>query len=234
MRIVALTLLCSAVACGQGPSFTDNSDSKGSSSGQPSGDAAAGGAEQGLNGEDASSTEGDATDAEGDEAAEAGEGAEGGGGDSSGEPVEVPEATPDDMDAINRCLKSWKDSPFGGEVKNFKHIVASVSVGATGTAVSDTARTDEPWLILITAGVNVLGTPKYELLNPNGWYCIKVNVNVMTELAIDLHCNARLADSKVNVNVGSSQSDSTSAVGVHVLSTVSVNDVRPSGDACIR
>jgi hypothetical protein len=233
MRIIALTLLCSAAACGQGPSFTDNSGSKSSSSGQPSGDAAAAGAEQGLNGDDASSTEGDATGAEGGEAGE-GEGADGGGGDTSGEPVDVPEATPEDMDAINRCLKSWKDSPFGGEVQNFKHIFASVTVGSTGNAVSDTERTDEPWLILITAGVNVLGTPKYELLNPNGWYCIKVNVNVMTELAIDLHCNARLADSKVNVNVGSSQSDATSAVGVHVLSTVTVNDVRPSGDACIR
>jgi hypothetical protein len=229
MRIVSLMLLCSAAACGQGPSFTDNSDSSGSKSGQPSGDAAA--AEQGLNGEDASSTDGDASGGEDGEAGE-GEGADS--GDTSGEPVDVPGATPEDADAIGRCLKSWKDSPFGGEVKNYKHIFASVTVGSTGNAVSDTERTDEPQLILITAGVNVLGTPKYELLNPNGWYCIKVNVNVLTELAIDLHCNARLADSKVNVNVGSSQSDSTSAVGVHVLSTVTVNDVRPSGDACIR
>lgn len=84
------------------------------------------------------------------------------------------------------------------------------------------------------AAVNVGGAVTYNLLNPNGYYCMKVNVNVNQQLTINLHCNARLADSKVGVNVGSTVSDSTSAVGVHVNSTVNVQTVRPAGDQCVR
>ena len=63
---------------------------------------------------------------------------------------------------------------------------------------------------------------------------MKVNVNVLTDLTINLHCNARLADDKVNVNVLSTTNDTTSAVGVHVLSDVNIKTVKPAGDQCVR
>ena len=154
--------------------------------------------------------------------------------DDNPEPLQIPETTPDEMKAIGKCLAAWRKSPFQGNIKNFKRLYASVTVGGQGNAISDTERTDEPWLILIDAAVNVFGTPKYQLMNPNGWYCMKVNVNVISSLSIDLHCNARLADSRVNVNVGSNTTSSNSMVGVNVFSSVEINTESPQGDACIR
>jgi hypothetical protein len=152
----------------------------------------------------------------------------------------TPPSTPvipgagDDADVLYKCLAKWKDHPFQGTVNNYKKISASVSVGGFGNLINDTENTAQPYLILVEAAVNVLGAPTYSLMNRNGYYCMKVNVNVSTNLNINLHCNARLADQKVNVNVGSTQNSTTSAVGVHVLSNVQVNSVRPEGDTCIR
>jgi hypothetical protein len=131
-------------------------------------------------------------------------------------------------------LAQWTSHPFGATVTNYKRIAAAVTVGGIGNAINDRTVTSEPQLVLIAAGVNVGGTPSYNLLNPNGWYCLKVNVNVLTEFNINLHCAAHMADSRVNVNVLSDQNDVTSAVGVHVLSTVKVNDVKPANADCIR
>src|SRR5690606_32387384 len=147
---------------------------------------------------------------------------------------DIPGADDSDLDALHKCMAQWKDLPFNKTINNYTKIPVSVTVGGYGYAVNDTERTDEPWLTLITAGVNVLGAPTYRLLNPNGYYCIKVNVNALANLTVELHCNARLADSKVNVNVLSDQNDTTAGVGVHVLSNVEVVTVRPSGDDCVR
>jgi len=146
----------------------------------------------------------------------------------------IPGAGDSDLDALHKCLAKWNGHPFSGTVNNYRKISASVSVGGFGNLINDNESTTQPFLTLVEAGVNVLGSPTYNLMNRNGYYCIKVNVNVSTNLNINLHCNARLADQKVNVNVGSTQNDTTSAVGVHVLSNVQINTVRPEGQACIR
>jgi len=149
-------------------------------------------------------------------------------------PTTIPTADPKDLDALHKCLASWKDNPFTGTVSDYRKITAAVTVGGFGNAINDTENTDKPFLTLIDAGVNVLGAPTYNLLNKNGYYCMKVNVNVLTDLTVNLHCNARLADARVDINVLSQQNDATSGVGVHVLSNVHVETVRPQGDTCIR
>jgi hypothetical protein len=101
-----------------------------------------------------------------------------------------------------------------------------------GAAVDDTEQTSSPELVLVDAGVNVLGAPTYNLLNHNGWYCIKVDVNVMTDLTINLDCAAHLADDRVNVNVLSNQNATPSVVGVEVLSDVQVKTVSSPGESC--
>lgn len=231
MRSLGFVLLVPLVACGEGSGFQEITERVQA----PSQLAATDGVQPGTNGDNGSQSKvPDGTDkTDGDLEQEDGKDKQ----DeklNEAEPLDIPDADPGEMAAIAKCMKSWRKSPFSGTVDNFKRIYASVTVGTTGNAISDTERTDDPMLILIDAGVNVFGTPKYELLNPNGWYCIKANVNVGATLTIDLHCGARLADGKVNVNVGSTQSASTSAVGVHVFSSVTVNNVKPAGDKCIR
>jgi len=138
----------------------------------------------------------------------------------------------DDLAALHKCMEKWGELPFGQTIP--ARTLTAISIGGFGTAINDTEETEYPELVLVKAAVNVGGTVNYKFLNPNAYYCIKVNVNVLTDLTIDLHCNARLADSKVSVNVGSVMSDNTAAVGVHVGSVVTVNTVRPEGDQCIR
>lgn len=171
-------------------------------------------------------------DAEGTDTAAANGG--GSGGDKIPSMPEIPGAASGDLPALQKCLAKWKNNPFKGTVDNYDRIYASISIGGSGNVINDTERTNAPYLILIDAGVNVGGTPTYNLANPNGYYCMKVNVNVRTTLNINLHCNAHLADDKVNVNVGSTQNSTTSVVGVHVLSNVNVNSVKLEGDTCIR
>jgi len=219
--------------CGQEPSFVDD----------PSGRRVDGGGvdDQGMLAPDDVDSKGEtAGDKEGsdiDPGKQGGQPASGAAGkpNSKPEPLpDIPAADKDDLDALHKCMTKWQQHPFKGSVQNYTKISAAVTVGGIGNAVNDSERTDEPHLILIDAGVNVLGSPVYNLLNPNGYYCIKVNVNVLTNLTVNLHCRARLADQKVNINVGSQQNDTTSSVGVHVLSSVKVQTVRPEGDTCIR
>ena len=146
----------------------------------------------------------------------------------------VPGASTDDQTTLHKCMDKWKTLPWTGTVPNFRKIYASVNIGGSGTTINETARTAQPELVLIYAGVNVGGSTQWNLLNPNAYYCMKVNVNVQTNFAINLHCNARLADNSVQVNVGGTTNGSTSSVGVNVLSTVTLNAVRPTGDQCIR
>ena len=133
--------------------------------------------------------------------------------------------------AIGKCLAAWgDDNPFGaGGYKNYRKINAAVSVlGGGGYAIEDTEVTDEPKLILISATVSVLGQTNYLLMNPKGWYCMMVDVNVLSKTNVELQCKAKLADTRVNVNV-LGKSASTAAVGVNVLSDVTVSRKKNAG-----
>jgi hypothetical protein len=144
----------------------------------------------------------------------------------------IPDANEDDLDALRKCMSKWGKLPFDKTITNFRKIYASVTVGGYGNAINDKQTTADPELVLIYAGVNVGGAPTWNLQNKNGYYCMVANVNVDTDFTINLACDARLADSKINVNVGSNQSDSTSDVGVHVNSNVTVNSVEADGSSC--
>jgi hypothetical protein len=236
---LALVALAATSGCGAEPSFLDNTDQRGRSSaeGNPAGDETVGDTE-GTDQDPAvpASPENDWTPGWASSNPADADAPPPGEGDATGAvpPPTIPEAEEGDLDALHKCLAKWKNNPFKGKVDNYQKINASVSVGGFGNLINDTERTDEPFLVLVEAGVNVGGAPIYNLLNPNGYYCIKVNVNVLTALTVNLHCHARLADQQVNVNVGSGQNDTTSTVGVHVLSNITVTPVRPAGDACIR
>jgi len=94
--------------------------------------------------------------------------------------------------AIASCLKAWGKHPFGANPR-YKTMGTSVKVFGIGHNPADTERTSSPVLVLVNTGVNVLGGTTVELLNPNGWYCFRSNVNVMGSLRIRAACKAHLA-----------------------------------------
>lgn len=128
--------------------------------------------------------------------------------------------------------RSRGSNPFGqAAFTDYRVVNAAVNVLGSGPLVSDTQVTTTPRLIVVKAGVSVLGQSGYELMNPNGWYCLMVDVSVMAKVTVDLHCQANLADNKVNVNVGSNGSGAAS-VGVAVLSDIKVNRVGSGKTGC--
>ncbi len=106
----------------------------------------------------------------------------------------------DESGAMNRCLTAWGDHPFGKNPK-YKTLSTSVKVFGIGQSSSDSETTAKPSLVMVNAGVNVMGASKVELLNPNGWYCLKSNVNVMGGMKIKAHCKAHLASAVEGVTV---------------------------------
>ena len=102
--------------------------------------------------------------------------------------------------SIDRCLKAWGTHPFGNN-PGYRTLAASVKVFGIGGNTADANRTDGPTLVLVNPGVNVLGETTLELSNPNGWYCLRSNVNVMGNLRIRADCRAHLASASDGATV---------------------------------
>jgi len=144
----------------------------------------------------------------------------------------VPGLTPSEQVQVAQCITKWGRVPFTGTFTNVRRIKAAVSVYGIGTVINDTIQTSTPALILVDAGVNVMGNPVYNLMNNNGYYCMKVNVNVHTDLDINLACNAKLADNSVQVNVASTTNSETGVIGVNVGSNVQVTRMTSTRSEC--
>ncbi len=134
-------------------------------------------------------------------------------------PVAVFAQSPDP--SIATCLKAWGKHPFGRNPE-YKTLATSVKVFGIGRATADTDVTSTPTLVLVSAGVNVMGGSTVELLNPNGWYCLRSNVNVMGGLTIKAHCKAHLASAIDGVTV---MGDNAENKGVTVMGATRVEHV---------
>ncbi len=94
--------------------------------------------------------------------------------------------------SIAACLKAWGDHPFG-KTPQFKTLGTSVKVFGIGSNTADTAATDAPALVLVEPEFNLMGASTVDLLNPNGWYCLRTTVSILGTVKIRAHCKAQLA-----------------------------------------
>jgi hypothetical protein len=94
--------------------------------------------------------------------------------------------------SIAACLKVWGDHPFGKN-PHFKTLDTSVKVFGIGTSTGDTGATSSPSLVLINPTYNLMGGSTIDLMNPNGWYCLRTTVSILGEVSIRAHCKAQLA-----------------------------------------
>jgi hypothetical protein len=135
-----------------------------------------------------------------------------------------PQAKADDENprsAVEKCLTAWGPNPFGKNPK-YKTMATSVKVFGIGKNPIDDEKTSKPTLVLVAPAVNVMGGTTIQLLNPNGWYCFKSNVNVMGGLKIKADCKAHLASAHDGATVmGSSDSEK----GVTVMGSTKIETV---------
>jgi hypothetical protein len=127
----------------------------------------------------------------------------------------------DQEDAMATCLKAWGKHPFGNKPQ-FKTMATSVKVFGIGHNPQDLEVTKEPALIMVNPAVNVMGGTVYELLNPNGWYCFKANVNVMGGLVIKTCTQSHIASA---VNSTTVMGSNSAEQGVTVMGGTKVETV---------
>ena len=123
--------------------------------------------------------------------------------------------------SITACLKAWGTHPFGNNPQ-FKTLQTSVKVFGIGKNTSDTEITNSPSLVLVNPGVNVMGGTVIELLNPNGWYCLRSTVNVMGGMNIRAHCKTHLASASDATTVMGNNSENK---GVTVMGSTTIERV---------
>jgi hypothetical protein len=131
-------------------------------------------------------------------------------------------AQPTEIDSnITTCLTAWGKHPFPKN-PSYKTLQVSVKVFGIGQPTIDADKTSAPALVLVQPGVNVMGGSSIDLLNPNGWYCMKTSVNVMGGMTIRAACSAKLAFTTDGTTVAGTNEDSK---GVTVLGSTRVERV---------
>lgn len=128
--------------------------------------------------------------------------------------------------SIAACLKAWGDHPFG-DAPLFKTLETSVTVFGIGGRTADTEPTSSPALVLINPSLNMMGGSTIELLNPNGWYCLRTTVTIMGRVGIRAHCKAQLASTSAGSTVLGNNTENRSIKDLTVTAMGSVSVERP-------
>ena len=128
--------------------------------------------------------------------------------------------------AIAACLSIWPDHPFAKHPE-FKTLGTSVKLLGIGSTVEDRQPTAAPTLVLINPIFNVLGSSTIELLNPNGWYCLRTMVSLAGTVKIRAHCKAQLAETSAGSTVRGNNVENRSLKDKAVTMVGSVEVERP-------
>ena len=108
-------------------------------------------------------------------------------------PSAAPAASAAQIDSsIAACLKAWGEHPFG-KTPQFRTLGPSAMIFGIGSETADTAPTSAPALVLVEPSFNLMGASSIDLLNPNGWYCLRTTVSILGTVNIRAHCKAQLA-----------------------------------------
>lgn len=106
-----------------------------------------------------------------------------------------------DIAAVRACLRNFEKHPFNAEKPTFRTMGAKVRVFGIGESTQDEKSSEKPELVLVKPNVAVLSKTELNLLNPNGWYCLKGQVAVLGKSEVYLHCKAKLASSRDGVTI---------------------------------
>lgn len=128
--------------------------------------------------------------------------------------------------SVAACLKAWGDHPFG-KTPQFKTLEGSVKVFGIGRETGDTQPTSSPSLVLINPSFNLMGGSAIELLNPNGWYCLRTMVSIMGTVSIRAHCKAQLASTSAGTTAVGNNTENRNIKDIAVTSIGSVAVERP-------
>ena len=128
--------------------------------------------------------------------------------------------------SIAACLKAWGDHPFG-KAPQFKTLDGTLTAFGIGRKAGDREPTSVPSLVLIEPSFNVMGGSTIDLLNPNGWYCMRTTLSIMGTLSIRAHCKAHLAATSAGSTAVGNNTENRNIKDLAVTSIGSVEVERP-------
>lgn len=123
--------------------------------------------------------------------------------------------------SVAACLKAWGNEPFGKNPQ-FKTLETSATVFGVGRRAGDAKPTSSPSLVLVNPIINVMGGSTIELLNPNGWYCLRTAISVLGRLTVRVQCKAHVA---MTSNGRTMQGNDVGSRGIRDLSVTSVGTI---------
>lgn len=128
-------------------------------------------------------------------------------------------------DSLSSCLDVWEEHPFGA-APPYRTLGTTLNIFGMGTDLKDPYPSDTADLVLVRPSLNIMGGKTIELLNPNGWYCLLGDVNVMGRLTIQTDCRAHLAFAGEGLSIlaGSSPKQAVTVVGSTRIERVGCDD----------
>ena len=130
--------------------------------------------------------------------------------------------------SIAACLRAWGDHPFG-KTPQYRTVDTSFKLFGLGSGIADTQPTSTPSLVLINPSFNLMGASTIELLNPNGWYCMRTTVTILGKVDIRAHCKAQLALTSAGVTAVGNNVQNVNLKNVTVTAIGSYAVERPCG-----
>ena len=106
--------------------------------------------------------------------------------------AQTGDQTVDEGFALSACLSAWGNHPFGSHL-TYTRMSSSVRITGSAPAGMASVATTHPSLVLVDPLVNERGESGIALLNPNGWYCLRVPPKLVGQVQVKLHCRAHLA-----------------------------------------
>ena len=128
--------------------------------------------------------------------------------------------------SITSCLKAWGEHPFG-KSPQFKTMGPTLKVLGLGSEPDDLKATGSPSLVLIEPSFNLFGVSTIDLMNPNGWYCLRTPVSIVGRLHIRAHCKARLASNSDGITLVANHGPNRSLKDLAVVTVSSIDVQRP-------
>jgi hypothetical protein len=127
---------------------------------------------------------------------------------------------------VKACLDAFGDHPFSANPE-YRSLSTGVTVFGIGQDTVDDRPTKDPEFVYVTTSVNVMGGNEINLLNPNGWYCMRSNVNVMGGVTIKLACDTKfvlIGDGATVLSNSDTESKGTTVMGATHIERICTDD----------
>lgn len=131
----------------------------------------------------------------------------------------LPTVASANLESVRACLAKWPEHPFDAQNPKFRTVSGQFKIFGIGQDINESTPTEKPELVLILPNISVMTGSSMELMNPNGWYCLRSKVNVMASSTINLHCKAHIASTSQSTTVLGGGDDQ----GVTVLGKATIN-----------